>query len=81
MIMAALPWLKSIVSKGMFANIKRKNWEKKMNIYLPKENLGCLGIRIGKLYFDFYKKPDLGMFINYNGNRYTVAGWKIHPWY
>lgn len=41
-----------------------------MKIYKPKNNLGCLGIEIGNLYFDFFeydKFPYFRIFFNLRG--------------
>jgi hypothetical protein len=44
-----------------------------MKIHPPSKNLGCLGFRICKrLYFDFYRSPHLGMFINLVGRRIWI---------
>jgi hypothetical protein len=34
-----------------------------MRILLPHNNLGCLGFRIGRFYFDIYRRPCWGIFI------------------
>jgi hypothetical protein len=46
-----------------------------MKIYPPSENLGCLGFRLTEnLYFDFYKSPHWGFFMNFRGRKLWVHG-------
>lgn len=41
-----------------------------MIIIPPRRNLGCLGFSFGQdFYFDFYRSPHLGMFIQLKGRR------------
>jgi len=35
--------------------------EEKIKIHLPSNNLGCLGFRIGRLYFDFHRTWTYGL--------------------
>jgi hypothetical protein len=45
-----------------------------MKVTLPRNNLGCLGIRLSKhLYFDFYIEPYFGMFISTRNNKYWIS--------
>lgn len=44
-----------------------------IRIYLPWNNLGCLGLRIGsRFYTDVYTSPCWGWYVNINGHRYTL---------
>jgi hypothetical protein len=35
----------------------------KVRIIPPWRNLGCLGFKFGKLYFDIFKRPYFGIFV------------------
>lgn len=44
-----------------------------MKVYFPWNNLGCLGFKVGKAYFDVFRLqgfPYFGLFINNNGVKY-----------
>lgn len=41
-------------------------------IYMPWNNLGCLGFRVGRFYVDIFRNPFFGVFFHDGkGNRYT----------
>jgi hypothetical protein len=45
-----------------------------IKVYLPWENLGCLGVRLGNAFYaDIYRTPYIGVFIRYKENRYNVS--------
>lgn len=51
-----------------------------IRVYMPWNNLGCLGIRIGSLYADLYRRPYSrrlpwipGLFIAYKGTRRWIS--------
>ena len=50
-----------------------------MKFYLPSQNLGCLGIRIGKYYADFTFR--YGIFCTNGIDRYTVNLRGVHKWH
>ena len=51
-----------------------------MKIHAPARNLGCLGFSIGRIYFDFYQNPRLGMFIRIGNYRLTIDSYGARKW-
>jgi hypothetical protein len=55
-----------------------------MRIYWPWNNLGCLGLRIGRFYADIYSRRGwgarfpFGLFINTGRRKYWVTPKGIH---
>ena len=45
-----------------------------MNVYLPKNNAGCFGLRIGKFYADLSMcMGGLLMFANFRGTKFYLS--------
>ena len=44
----------------------------RFGIYPAHRNLGCLGFQLGRLYFDFWKRPYFGMYLNFRESRWYV---------
>lgn len=46
----------------------------KCQVYMPWNNLGCLGVQIGDwFYADTYLKPTWGVYVRINHNCYTLT--------
>ena len=45
----------------------------KIQIITPRKSLGCLGFRFGRLYFDFFLEPYIGMFYSHCNHRGRVG--------